>query len=409
MIIHAPTLKSVEDQIQITSRFEMRKPLPYLPDELWYRFPEVYQPSVALRADGFAATGLLVAMYAGEDLAIRGPISPKLAYGLLEYRTIFHSWNPGLFKMVDLQYDQLEPVPQLLVKPDVATAFSGGVDSFYTLWSHLPVNQPLPHARVTHGLFLHGIDLRLDDESNYTAISQEYQRIFEELGLVLITAATNAYQFSEFRINWTMFHGAPTIGAALILSQSLGCFYIPSGFPTYAKLVPNGVSPLTDHLLSTETLDVIHHATDVERFDKIKVLVDWPITHHRLRVCADKHRLKGFENCSACHKCYRTTTILVLLNALPKYHNFSQKLTVKDYFRWGFHTLLNVRQARSIQSQAWQAGRYGMVMLIQVAIILRKFKKSFMDILKHLLTPDQLYQIKRKVFKPESDNVSKVT
>ncbi len=403
MIVHPPTLTENSGEICIASRFEMEAPLPYLPKTLWYRFDKMNQEWLSPRSDGFAATALLVAMYAGEDLTIRGPLSPKLAYGLLDYRNVFHAWKPNLFKMVKIHFDQLEEVPQNSGQTGVATAFSGGVDSFYTLWSHLPQNQGIPEARVTHGLFVHGLDLRLDDETNYRTTAQKYAELFNNLGMELILASTNAYLFSEFRIDWVYFHGAPMIGASLLMSQFLRRFYIPSGFPSYTKLIPLGTSPLTDHLLNTETLDVIHHGAATSRFEKLSALVEWPVTYHHLRVCANKERLNIMQNCSSCHKCYRTMTILEILDSIQKYNNFTQKLTTLDYLRWGLFTHLNIRHARDIQNKAIEARKYKMIILIMVAIILRKIKKIFLRVFMGMLSREQIYRIKRKVFKPESE------
>jgi hypothetical protein len=404
MIVHTPTLTKDSGKICIASRIEMQKPLPYMPERLWYRFDEKHEDWLSPRIDGFAATALLVAMYAGEDLTIRGPLSPKLAYGLHDYRNVFHSWKPNLFKMVEIHFDQLEAVPQNIGQTGVASAFSGGVDSFYTLWSHLTENQAIPTARITHGLFVHGLDLRLDDEANYRDAAQKYSDLYKGLGLELILASTNAYLFSEFRINWIYFYGAPMIGAALLMSQFLRRFYIPSGYPSYTKLVPNGISPLTDHLLNTESLDMIHHGAETSRFEKLAILVDWPVTYHHLRVCSDKKRLDVLQNCSSCHKCYRTTTVLAILDSLQNYKNFSQKLSVGDYFRWGFLTHLNTRHARDIRDKAFGVGKLRMAFLIQVAIILRKVKSFLISCFKGILSKEQLYRIKRKVYKSESDN-----
>jgi hypothetical protein len=190
------------------------------------------------------------------------------------------------------------------------------VDSFYTLWANLPKNQPIPHAQVTHGLFVHGIDLRLDDKENYQSTVEPYDQMFKDLGLELIQVATNANQFAEFRIDWPIFFGAPLIGSAMLLAPWLTRFYLPSSMLSYLKLISQGSHPLIDHLLSTETTEIVHHGAAINRYDKLDKLVHWPVTHHKLRVCADKLRLVGLSNCSACHKCYRTMTLLELLDAL---------------------------------------------------------------------------------------------
>ena len=69
---------------------------------------------ISLRADAFAPTAVLVAMYAGEDLHIRGAISPRLAYNLFEYREIFHAWYPRIFQrgnqFVNIDRKRLFPI-----------------------------------------------------------------------------------------------------------------------------------------------------------------------------------------------------------------------------------------------------------------------------------------------------------
>ncbi len=403
MIVHSPTKTIKDGQVHIASRFELDTSLPYLPDELWYRFPEKYAEKIFQRSDAFAATGLLMAMYTGEDLKIRGTISPKLAYNLFEYRNIYHTWYPDFFKKVDIQYDHLEPSPQFNDKTAVATAFSGGVDSFYTLWAHRPENQPIVEAQITHGLFVHGLDLRLADEANYNLAAQAYSQLFKELGVELIQAATNAYQFSEFRINWTMFNGVPLIGAALLLSPWMRRFYTPSGLPFYRKHIPHGTSPVLDYLLSTEATELIHHGASVSRYDKVAALVTWPASYHKLRVCSDKTQMSGLENCSACHKCYRTMILLEQFDALPNYNNFSSKLMPKDYLRWGALTHLNLDIAITARNRAFQNGRIAMAFWMQTAILLRIFSKLLVASVKKLISKERLYRLKRIIYKPETD------
>jgi hypothetical protein len=373
-----------------------------LPQDLWYQFPDQYEPYLSLRADGFAATALLVSMYAGEDLTIRAPISPKLAYGLLEYRNIFHIWLPQLFRMIDIHYEKVEKPLQKSSGGAVASAFSGGVDSFYTLWSHLPENQAIPDARITHGFFIHGYDLRLDEEDVYRSIARKYSALFQNLGLNLIQASTNAYQFAQLRIDWSLFHGAPLIGAALLLSPLLQRFYVPAGF-VYDELIPQGSSVLVDHLLSTEHLDIVHHGASTNRFEKITLLTQWPVTYDHLRVCANKHQSSALKNCSKCHKCIRTMAALSLLNALPNYTTFSPKLTLGDYFRWGFQTHMNPIFAREIRKRAWQAGKVSLALEVGIAISINKVIQFLLGTIKNLLPQESLYRIKSKLMKPESE------
>ena len=402
MIVHSPIIRVEEDKVYISSRFEFNTHIPFLPQELWYRFPQQYHDHISMQADAFAPTALLLAMYTGEDLQIGGKISPRLAYSLFEYQKIFSSWWPTIFSQIDIQYQHLASPVRIKRKTAVATAFSGGVDSFYTLWSHLPQNQAIPDAQITHGLFVHGFDLRLDDEENYWTAAESYSKIFKDLGLELIRAATNAYLYSEFRIDWTIFHGTVLSGAALCLSPFLKRFYVPSCMSDYNALVPFGSTPLIDHLLSTETVQIVNHGTNVTRTEKTITLVNWPITHHKLRVCANKIKLQGLENCCSCQKCYRMMVLLEILQARDKYQNLSGKMNVFRYVHWGVLNQLDPLTARELRDNAFRSGRIGMAMGIQLAIILDIFSNRMTRLLKRLLSNDQLYKIKRVVFKPES-------
>ena len=390
-------MKSDGDQISIAAEIELDNRLSNLPSSLWYRFPAKYEAYLSPRADGFAATSLTLAMYNGEDLEIRGPISPKLAYNLYEFRQIFHTWLPNLFQMVEIRYDQLAEPPPLKSGGGVAAAFSGGIDSFFTLWSHLPENQPILDAQITHGIFAYGLDPHVEDKESYQIAFAEYAQIFDSLGLDLISVQTNAYLFAQFRINWIYFFGQPLIGAVQMLSPFLRRFYVPSGF-TYSDNVLQGSSPLTDHLLSTERLDVIHHGASTGRIDKLKTVANWPVTHHKLRVCTNKKETYGLQNCSSCDKCIRTIVTLSLLEALPKYNNFNSKISLWSYLKWGLTNSIYVTQARSTQKYSIESGKLGVAIMIQIAIWLSWFRKFAVALFKKLLTADQLYRLKRKVY-----------
>lgn len=400
MILHNPIIKKSKDQVIISSRFEMLTALPDLPQDLWYRFQGQYETCLSLRADGFAATALLMAMYAGENLTIRAPISPKLAYGLIEYRNVFHTWLPKIYHMVDVNYEHVEKPLQNPNRAVVAAAFSGGVDSFFTLWSHLPENQSIPEARITDGLFIHGYDLRLDEEEVFQALAQKYSIMFRNLGLNLILCSTNAYQFSQFRIDWSLFHGAPLIGAALLLSPFLQRFYIPAGY-AYDELIPQGSSVLVDHLLSTENVDVVHHGASTNRFQKISVLSNWSVTYEHLRVCAHKHQSREKVNCSRCHKCIRTMAALTILNALPNYTTFSPRLTILDYLRWGLQSHMSPIFAGEIQKRAWKSRKFIMAFQVWIALSINRVVVFPTALIKRFLPNELLYQIKRKLLKPE--------
>ncbi|MBI9043692.1 MAG: hypothetical protein JEZ06_04355 [Anaerolineaceae bacterium] len=340
-------------------------------------------------------------MYTGEDSLLKGKISPKLAYSLMEYQEIFHAWFPETFNNISIHYDHIEPLPHYKEEKAICTSFSGGVDSFYTLWSHLPINQPIPQAQITHGIIVHGLDARLDRRKKILAAYAMYSKMFEELGLELIQASTNAYQFAQFRIAWTQFFAAPTLGIPLALSPWLQRFYIPSGSTAYSRLNPNSSSPVCDHLLSTDTTEIINHGTPVTRFEKISVLKDWSMTHHKLRVCSNKHQQSGVINCSSCNKCYRTMSSLDLLKAMPLYKNFSRKMNILDYIKWGAFSPMSIVYAKRLRKRSAKMGRLDITISFQIVIILQSTRKLFIKFIKKMISRELLYKIKRRIYHPE--------
>jgi hypothetical protein len=94
---------------------------------------------------------------------------------------------------------------------------------------------------------------------------------------------------------------------------------------------------------------------------------------------------------------------LSILNALPNYNTFSPKLTLGDYFRWGFQTHMNPIFAREIRKRAWQAGKVSLALEVGIAISINKVIQFLLGTIKNLLPQESLYRIKSKLMKPESE------
>ena len=401
MIVHEPIKEIKNKEVVLSAQIETDNNIQHFPDRLWYQFPEKYAAYIQERTEPFAPTALLLAMYLGESLTVKGAISPRLAYHLFEYRKIFHAWYPELFRWIDISYKRVELFKDLKMGTGTATAFTGGVDSFYTVWSHLEENQPIPDARVTHGLFVCGLDLHLNDLEGYQAAVQVYDPVFRQLGLELVQAATNAYEFSALRIDWTIFHGVPLIGAALCLGPLFRRFYLPSSMLNYRKLIPYGSTPLIDHLLSTEITEIVNHGSGISRSEKVEKMIAWEVTHQRLRVCANKNDLHGVQNCGACHKCYRMMALLEILDAKSHYKNFSATMSVLSYIRWGLSNQVNPRLAKDLRSRALKAGEVWIALGVQVTMLVGGITNLIIKIIKSVLPPEKLYQLKRAVYASE--------
>ena len=306
----------------MSARVELKTATAKIPNEIWFSFPACQEEWVSDRADGFATSLLLLAMAKGEDIEVRGAFSPRLAYGMQEYQKVFNLWFPQQFKRVELKCARYERPPETQGNGRAACAFSGGVDSFYTLWSHLPQNERIPSCPLSAAVFAQGFDIPLQDEATYRTASAAYEEMMKALGLQLWKARTNVRQFLA-HLNWELTHGAALIGLAAVLGRKLSRFYVPSSYK-YTMLHPWGSHPVLDHLLSTESLEVFHYGAERTRLEKMDVIAHWPETHTRLRVCWVK--TDGLNNCCECEKCLRTMVALEIFGALSKFTTFPRPL-----------------------------------------------------------------------------------
>jgi len=397
MIIHQPEINRENGEICVSSRIEMENSTPELPDRLWFRFPESYSKFVSDRSDGFAASMLLLANYFGKPLQVRGVISPRLAYGLQEYQRIFQLWMPKIFPLVDIRFDKLQPLESTGVQNKIGLGFSGGVDSLYTLRSHLPQDQKIPSAALTHGIFIHGIDIGLDETEIYHSLYERYARLFQGFGLQLLTLRTNVVSFYQFRVNWNYSHGGPMVAPALIFGKLLSRYYI-SATNSYLETILLGTSPVTDHWLSTETLEVIHYGGSKNRAEKIIALGDWPAANQVLRVCAAPVKSIEFDNCGRCNKCMRTIVTLEIVGVLDKFATFERPFRYLDFLRWGFLVIPLPKYGKQILKLACAYGRIDIALPMLLVIILGKIKKKGISLLFNHLSKDVLYRMKRRIY-----------
>jgi hypothetical protein len=351
MIIFQPKITEEGNEISVSARVALENPRNKAPETLWFKFPQHYGNYITDRSDAFIVGLLPSAMALGEKIIVEGTTSPRLAYGLREYQQVLHAWWPEQFKIVEIQYSNLQESNSSVSPSAVGSAFSGGVDSFYTLWKHLPSNENIAKYQITHCLLINGFDkdIDLDNTGVFRQLYQTYEPMMEKLGITLLTSRNNLQQFRLAAINRNNLHhsfGSAITASALVLGNLFSCFYIPASHAyTYETLMPQGAHPVLDHLLSTETLQVIHDGADASRTEKVAAIAQWSETYSKLRVCLEKAKFNEntgqIENCGKCLKCINTMLSLDLLNVLPMYTTFPHALQRQQI--WNARQLTMVR------------------------------------------------------------------
>ncbi len=316
MRLNKPQKQIINDKIRISADLFFDSPVKPPVKQLWFEFPLRFAPIINVTSDPFLVAVLMLAMKRGEDITVEEPISAKLLQGLQKYQERFVAWAPSDYQAINIH---AEPRDDSHIKNSALnmSAFSGGVDSFYTLWRHLPRTGYQPPRQLDYALFMNGFDIQLSREGVYEYWAQKYSQALDKFDITLLTGSTNV---RNLRVNWTHYHGTALISAAMFFAPHIGSLTIPSSRTPTKKFLVLGTDPCIDPLLSTETLEIIHDENKLTRFDKLKQIGDWEPMFDNLRVCWEKPEAK--QNCSRCCKCAFTMTQLDVLGVLSKYKTF---------------------------------------------------------------------------------------
>jgi hypothetical protein len=332
MIIHQPEIRKKEGMVILSTPIEFSNSIENIPKELWFSFPEKFEPYITPRIEAFLLGIMIPAMHYRENIELRGAFSPKLAYNLRDLMHLFHKTSK--LSPINIRYQSLEVFQPSQDPIGVMTSFSGGVDSMYSLYAHLAENEPIPEARITHGLLIHGyndFDIALNDHVYFERIQKQYLDLFGELGLELVVAKSNAYLFSKFRISWNLGYIPTQIAFVYLLSNLVKRFYHPTD-GDYVEV--NRADPDYSAFLSNETFDVINHTVQKTRFQKVEAISQWRPAHKNLRVCLKWDKQKVDINCSECHKCLSTMVLLEMTGAYEKFTTFKQPYPKNTLIRY---------------------------------------------------------------------------
>ena len=344
MIIDEPYIKVDGDEVSVEAAVTLETGEPACPPALFFAFPRAYAGLVTDRADAFATALLPLAMRRGERLHVRGDLSCRLAQGMRDWQHIQAAWKPQYFSPVAVECDRVSGRDPGEATGAVGAAFSGGVDSFHTLWTHLAANERYRPYAITHCLIINGFDKDADlaGGGSFRALQGVYEPMMAELGISLVVVRTNLQQLVGAVVQKQSFAAFVT-APALVLGRLFSRFYVPSSYKfTLLGMFPDGSHPMLDHLLSSESMETIHDGAHLTRVEKTVAISRWPATFDRLRVCFGATGVQpgtiAIANCCTCEKCVRTMVTLDLAGALGSYACFPKPLERRNIrnsdYRW---------------------------------------------------------------------------
>jgi hypothetical protein len=278
-------------------------------DVLWFRVPVQFRSILTDFADPFVVGCFQQAMAWGRDLVIEGqPASAGLLQHLEKAQALIHQWWPRSYRPIEVRVPTVRPAaPQY---QGTLLAFSGGVDSCHSAWTHRPPGVPGGPPAAAAGLMVQGFDIPLGRDDAFARAAANSEKLLGSLGLPLIRMATNLRVIPGI---WLESFGSAVAAALHLFSGGFRAGMLASGHERDG--FPQGSAPDLDPEFRSEVFDIVHDSAFVTRLAKIEALAQWPEACRRLRVCWRDPSYS--RNCGRCEKCLRTLLLFRVAGQLP--------------------------------------------------------------------------------------------
>ncbi len=367
-------------------------------DILYFEYPAGIPLPPDDEMDSFATAAAMMAMAERCPLQVRGTLCETLVMNLTEYGAAWNRWVPLEYGSLLLEADRLRAETAVPPRGTVA-AFSGGVDAMFLVWGHHTRKRGAQSRALSHCMFVHGFDIPLDATDQYAVAYAQAQRAVGDLGLPLLQVTTNFRKVVPTK--WPHVFAAAVAASFHGLSRVCSAGLIGSSEPYDRLNLPWGAGPITDHLLSSQRLSVIHDGAAFNRTEKALGISDWEHGLQNLRVCwegQDKSR-----NCGRCEKCVRTQ-LNFAVNEKPVPASLGGRVAVERLARIKlknapiYEQYMSIyRTARSRRIRApWVAGLRRLLVRERLRLQGRSFWLRLKPGLKVLLGPALVWRQRRR-------------
>jgi hypothetical protein len=313
-------------------------------DVIWFSVPNAYCDYLTVdRYDAFMVAMLYPAMKYREDIHIEGTISYQLYRNIVTYvQAILMAYSPGL-KRISITADNYIG-EKINTSNMIGTGFSGGVDSFCTLYDYFILEKDDKYR--INGLVMlnvgsHG-KISEDNNTKEKFLNRYYylSHYTEDVNLPFVPLDSNIhYYHKEYGHQKTV---ALTLASGVLaLQKKFSKYYVASAID-YANMMIFGKNSkdlsLAEYsesyllpLLGTESLQFISDGQQYTRSEKILHILGYPPVKKYLNVCVGNHADE--KNCSVCSKCLRTQ---MTLESADKLNEFSDIFNLEKYRRKKF-------------------------------------------------------------------------
>ncbi len=263
----------------------------------------------------FLLVAVPIALRERARLTSDAPASPRLLANLPRFAARFHAWDRRLC-LTGVAVPAA--APPLRPTRAVAAFFSGGVDSFHTLFVH--------DDAITDLVFVHGFDLPLAKETLRRQVATRLAAAAAARGKGFVEVETDLRALTDRYARWgENAHGPALAAVGHLLAGRYARIFVPGEFfPRTRHPLSRGSHPDTDPLLSSEAVEIVHDGAGVTRAKKLARVASDETVRRTLRVCWENRG--DAYNCGACSKCLRNLALLRALGHEGKVTTFARAL-----------------------------------------------------------------------------------
>lgn len=354
--------------------------------EIYFQFTAPDDRPYPLAARPFLLAFLLPAMNAGAPLELDLPVDAVTLANLMEFQEAMATWEPRALKVVPIRAPA-EPPPGEPPKPAALTAFSGGVDSNFTVWRHGRHPQPDTFRRtpLDAGLMVQGFDIPLDQDAIFASAWRRSRSILEAYGLQAYRMKTNLRSMDQIPgCEWSYdTHGIWLAAALACYEPWFGRILIPSTYAYPVLKFPWGSNPVTDPLFSSAKTAYWHDGSAFNKLTKMQGIASEPAVQKHLRVCWEGRQLD--RNCGHCWKCM-ATQVCFWLCGVEQPEAFPDPCTLNQLARINIETSQNYWLMQLMTAEARRQGKRELAQTLNSAMAHHRQKQRVIK-LKKMLRP----------------------
>jgi hypothetical protein len=293
------------------------------------------------------------AMQQHQPLRVRGSLSRQFLRNMTEFQQAWSLFASQRYQPVDIRADRIVDVAPRPIQRSLA-AFSGGVDSSFTLVRHCLNWIPAATYPVAGIMIVHGFDIPLSRPDGFSRLLARVKPLLDEFDVARHVVRTNLRDF-ELQ-SWEHSHAAALAACLNQFTHLYDAALVGSTDPYNNLTIPWGSSPVTDHLLSTSMMPLVHDGAGFSRTAKVAAFSKIPLVLKTLAVCWEG-AIPG-RNCGVCQKCIRTR-LNFLAAEISDHHCFDAVFDLSLIISLPIATDLEYQELSGIVDYAEQHGKTG--------------------------------------------------